>query len=86
MTEAVAEPFHVGLTPDAVIDAAVELTRESHLFSWSIRDLAKRVGVNPSTIYYHVGGKDLLCRRVMERIATDLMIPDPSLGWQDWFR
>lgn len=80
------EPFHVGLTPEAVIDAAVELTRESHLLGWSIRDLARRLGVNPSTIYHHVGGKDLLCRRVVERVSEKLVTPDPALEWQDWFR
>ena len=37
--------FHVGLTPERVVDAAVDLTRESHLMSWSIRDLASRLGV-----------------------------------------
>lgn len=79
-------PFHAGLTQAAVIDAAVELTRESHLFSWSIRDLSKRLEVGPSTIYHHVGGKELLCRRVVERITENLVVPEPSLEWQDWFR
>ena len=79
-------PFHVGLTPDGVIDAAVDLTQESHLFSWSIRDLAKRLGVAPSVIYHHVGGKDLLCRGVVERLLLELTPPDPSLDWQAWFR
>lgn len=78
--------FHVGLTPDAVIDAAVVLTRESHLFSWSIRDLAKRLNVAPSIIYHHVGGKELLCRGVVERLLQSLAAPDPSLEWHEWFR
>ncbi len=86
MAEAADAPFHVGLSHDAVVDAAVELTRESHLFSWSIRDLARRLGVGPSAIYHHVGGKDLLCRRVVERVAEQLVVPDPVLDWQDWFR
>lgn len=79
-------PFHVGLTADTVIDAAVDLTRESHLFSWSIRDLAKRLGVTPSSVYHHVGGKDLLCRCVVERVAGQFIVPDPALDWQSWFR
>lgn len=86
MTKRETEPFHVGLTAEAVIDAAVEPTRESHLLSWSIRDLAKRLGVNPSAIYHHVDGKDLLCRRVAERVGEGLVVPDPGLEWQDWFR
>lgn len=78
-------PFHVGLTPERVIDAAVELTTESHLMVWSIRDLAKRLGVTPSVIYHHVGGKDLLCRRVVERMVAEITLPDAGLGWQEWF-
>ncbi len=78
--------FHVGLTPDRVIDAAVELTRESHLMSWSIRDLATRLGVAASVIYHHVGGKDLLCRRVVERMLVRIEPPAEDLPWQEWFR
>ncbi len=86
MSDTVAAPFHVGLTPDRVVDAAVQLTRESHLMSWSIRDLAARLGVAPSVIYHHVGGKDLLCRRVVERVLVQIELPDETLPWQDWFR
>lgn len=69
-----------------MVDAAVELTRESHLMSWSIRDLAGRLGVAPSVIYHHVGGKDLLCRRVVERMLGRIEPPDADLAWQEWFR
>lgn len=86
MTGTSAGPSPRGLSHDAVVDAAVELTRESHLFAWSIRDLAKRLGVGTSTVYHHVGGKDLLCRRVVERVGENLVPPDPDLDWQNWFR
>lgn len=80
------QTFHAGLTPERVVDAAVELTRESHLLTWSIRDLAARLGVAPSVVYHHVGGKDLLCRRVVERFLGRIEFPAESLAWQDWFR
>ncbi|GAA1695663.1 TetR family transcriptional regulator [Microbacterium sediminicola] len=80
------QPFHVGLTPESVIDAAVGLTRESHLFTWSIRDLAATLGVAPSVIYHHVGGKDLLCRAVTERVFQQILLPPAELEWQEWFR
>ena len=86
MSDTATAPFHVGLTPDRVVDAAVDLTRESHLMNWSIRDLAARLGVAPSVIYHHVGGKDLLCRRVVERVLVRIELPDAELPWQDWFR
>ncbi|WP_315131047.1 hypothetical protein [uncultured Actinomyces sp.] len=46
MTRARASrPYHVGLTPTAIIDVAVEATRGTGLDSWSVRDLAGRLGV-----------------------------------------
>lgn len=78
--------FHVGLTPERVVDAAMALTRESHLLTWSIRDLARRLGVAPSVIYHHVGGKDLLCRRVVERVLDRIELPPTDLDWAEWFR
>jgi AcrR family transcriptional regulator len=86
VTDPAPAPFHVGLTPTSVVDAAVELTRESHLMSWSIRDLAARLGVVPSVIYHHVGGKDMLCRGVVERVLEEIELPDADLSWQEWFR
>ena len=86
MPRKVEQSFHVGLTPERVVDVAVELTRESHLASWSIRDLAGRLGVAPSVIYHHVGGKDLLSRRVVERFLQRIELPAEDVPWQDWFR
>ncbi|WP_129657555.1 TetR/AcrR family transcriptional regulator [Rothia uropygialis] len=81
-----SEAFHAGLTPGAVVDAAVDLTLGSHLFAWSMRDLARRLDVAPSVIYHHVGGKDRLCRSVVERVIGRLEVPPQSQGWQPWFR
>ena len=86
MAETVAAPFHVGLTPERVVDAATALTAESHLLGWSIRDLARRLNVAPSVVYHHVGGKDLIARGVVERVLTRLIPPPPELEWEEWFR
>lgn len=79
-------PFHVGLTPALVVGAATELTQETHLLVWSIRDLATKLGGAPSVIYHHVGGKDLLCRRVAERVFDGIELPPFELDWREWFR
>ncbi|MEU9678009.1 MULTISPECIES: TetR/AcrR family transcriptional regulator [Streptomyces] len=86
MTEASTSPFHVGMTPERVIDGAVQLTRESHLWGWSIRDLARHLDVTPPVVYHHVGGRDLLARRVTERATAGLAVPPSELAWQEWFR
>ncbi|MCN0177825.1 TetR/AcrR family transcriptional regulator [Salinispora arenicola] len=79
-------PFHVGLTPARITDVAVDLTRESHLFGWSIRDLAGRLDVAPSVVYHHIGGKDRIARHVVERVLETLAPPPASPDWQTWFR
>jgi AcrR family transcriptional regulator len=75
-----------GLSPDRIVDAAMELSEGRGLHTWSIRDLAKRLDVVPSVIYHHVGGEDELCRRVVGRVTARMVRPDPALEWQDWFR
>lgn len=80
------KPFHIGLTAAQVTQAAVELTRETHLMSWSIRDLAARLGVSASVIYHHIGGKDLLSRAVAERVIGSLIVPPvDGAQWRGWF-
>ncbi|MFV2019273.1 TetR/AcrR family transcriptional regulator [Micromonospora sp. LOL_023] len=86
MPETSSAPFHVGLTPERIVDVALGLTRESHLFGWSIRDLGRRLNVAPSVIYHHIGGKDRIARHVVERVLATLITPPVELEWQAWFR
>lgn len=86
MARTASEPFHVGVTPDLIIDTALQLTRASNLFGWSIRDLARELGVTPSVIYHHIGGKDLIARHLCERVVATVAMPSAALSWQDWFR
>lgn len=79
-------PFHPGITPELVVDAAVSLTHDSHLYGWSIRDLARELGVTPSVIYHHVGGKDLIAKSVAERVIATIELPSEHLDWREWFR
>lgn len=78
--------YHAGLSPETVIDAAVELTRDSGLTGWSLRDLAKELGVAPSAIYHHVGGQELLSRHVVERVLARVDLPTTTMPWRQWFR
>lgn len=79
-------PFHVGLTPERIVAEAVALTRATHLLGWSVRDLARRLDVAASVLYHHVGGKDVIVRRVVEHVLAQIALPEPTLAWQDWFR
>lgn len=58
----------------------------SGLLGWSVRDLAARLGTSTSAVYHHVGGRDEIARRVVERVLVDLPRADAELAWQEWFR
>jgi|GEM_PF-4977722 len=75
-------PYYVGLTPTAIIDVAVEATRGTGLDSWSVRDLAGRLGVATSTLYHHVGGQELLRQHVVERVLAMVGFPTTVLPWR----
>jgi AcrR family transcriptional regulator len=80
------EPARSAITPERVTAVAADLTRRSHLLGWSMRDLTGELQVSPSVVYHHVGGKDMLSRRVVERALDGLSAPDDSLPWTEWFR
>lgn len=73
------------LRPDDIIDAAVELTERVGLDGWSVRDVARPLGASLSSIYHHVGGKDELARRVVERVLDGFSLPPDDLEWREWF-
>ena len=81
-----ASDRRVGITPDKIIDAALELTRESGIGSWTQRDLATTLDVAPSVLYHHIGGRDQVIRGVVERVLGALVLPDRGLEWRAWFR
>ena len=78
--------YHAGLNADKVIDAAVELSRGDGLTTWTLRDLGERLGVAPSVIYHHVGGRETLSRHVVERILTLVGQPTTAMPWRQWLR
>ena len=50
-------PYHHGDLRRAVIDAALEATRESGPTGWSLRELARRAGVSHAAPAHHFGDK-----------------------------
>ncbi|MEV5302937.1 TetR/AcrR family transcriptional regulator [Amycolatopsis methanolica] len=75
-----------GITPDAIISAAVELTRRKGLDDWTLRDLAGALGVYPAVIYHHVGNRDTVDHAVIDLIVAKYQLPEEGLPWQAWWR
>lgn len=78
----------IGLTREDIVDAAIALVDEVGPQGFSIRELARRLGVYPAAIYWHVGGaKDDLFGEMAARITTTLLHPEEvGPDWRETLR
>lgn len=74
-----------GLTREAIIAATIELIDREGLESFSMRNVAKKLEVYPTAIYWHVPGRNALVAEVIALVLKDL-VPAGDLPWQSWLR
>ncbi|MBW2254223.1 MAG: TetR/AcrR family transcriptional regulator [Deltaproteobacteria bacterium] len=55
----------MGETPSRILEAADDLFGQLGYDGVSMRDVARRAGVNKALVFYHFGGKDALFARVL---------------------
>lgn len=58
--------------PGKILDAALDLLRVSGADALSMRALGRKLGINPMTIYHHVGDRQALIRALAERVYGTL--------------
>ena len=63
----------VSSTQEKVLDAAVELFSSNGYNATSIRDIAARVGMTISNIYYYYGSKEGLLIAILERVSRRIV-------------
>jgi AcrR family transcriptional regulator len=73
------------VTPQRVVATALELTAREGLDGWSLRQVARELGVGPRVVYHHVGDHETLLRAVAEQVIAKIALPDPALDWREWF-
>lgn len=82
-----AAPRAIGLTREAVIAAALEEIDSSGLHGFSMRSLARRLGVNATVIVWHVGNRNAVLAEVVKAVQRDLVPPRPAgQPWQERLR
>ena len=82
-----AAPVAIGLTREAVIAAALEQIDRHGLGSFSIRNVAKSLGVNPTVVGWHIGSRNLVLAEVVAAVQRELAPPmREGETWQDWLR
>ncbi|MBO1077709.1 TetR/AcrR family transcriptional regulator [Roseomonas haemaphysalidis] len=73
------------LNRDKIVLAALALLDERGLAAFSVRDLAKAMGVFPAAIYWHVPSRNQLLAAIVAHVLRDLA-PPPMKDWRDWLR
>lgn len=75
------------LSEAEVVDAALSLAREHGIARLSMRAVARQLGVPPMTIYGYVPNKDTLEVLVIDRILSEVRVPEPDEGtWETRLR
>jgi TetR/AcrR family transcriptional regulator, tetracycline repressor protein len=78
----------VALDRKRVVAEAVALLDEDGLDGVTLRKLARRLGVQAPTLYWHIPNKAALITAIAEEILTGQLArpepPVPDARWQDW--
>ena len=82
-----AAPVAVGLSREAILEAALAEIDGKGLAAFSLRGLARSLGVNASVIVWHVGNRDAVVAEVIRLVLQDCVPPRlPGQAWQSWLR
>lgn len=73
------------LNREKIVLTALALLDERGLAAFSVRDLAKAMGVFPAAIYWHVPTRNQLLAAIVAHVLRDLA-PPPMPDWRDWLR
>ena len=74
-----------GLTKEAVIEAALKLIDTTDLESFSMRNLAKELGVYPTAIYWHVPSRSAVIAEMISRVLGGI-VPEEQDDWKEWLK
>jgi|GEM_PF-250064 len=74
------------LSKQRIVVAALEQIDRNGVMGFSLRDVARSLGVYPAAIYWHVATRDDLLASVVEFVTGDMAPVPQTLPWQDWMR
>ncbi len=69
------------LSQDRIVDRALALANRDGLAAVSMRRLARELGVQPMSLYYHVPSRAVLMVLMASRSVAALPHPDPASPW-----
>ncbi|HEX3823087.1 MAG TPA: TetR/AcrR family transcriptional regulator [Mycobacteriales bacterium] len=73
------------LSRAAIVDAAIRVLDAEGLDALTMRRVAEELGTGPASLYAHVADKDEMVNTVLDRIFSEVTIPDPidPKRWQE---
>jgi TetR/AcrR family transcriptional regulator, tetracycline repressor protein len=74
------------LTRDRILDAAVAIVDEHGIEGLSMRKLGTALGVEAMSLYNHIPNKAALLDGVLERVVSEINIPDDGSTWDERLR
>lgn len=76
----------VKLSKERICSAALELIDRKGLEQFSLRDVARSLGVYPRAIYWYVTGRSELLSEVVDYALRDVYAPASNGDWKEWLR
>ena len=89
MTPVPANPrsrSRLGLSREAIVDAASELLDEHGLAGVTMRRVAERLGVGAMTLYGYFRDKDTLLDAIIDATGAEVALPAPDGDWKTRLR
>lgn len=75
-------PHPAPLSRERILHAALHLADNGGIESLSMRRIAQELGVQAMSLYNHVANKDDLLDGIVERVVSEIEIPDLDLDWK----
>jgi AcrR family transcriptional regulator len=82
----VADRESPGFLAESIVSVTQELARESGFAKVTMRQIALRLNVTATALYYHFSDKDALFERVAESIFEDLKVENLDQPWTEQLR
>jgi AcrR family transcriptional regulator len=74
----------VPLTRDGIVEAALRVLDREGLEALTMRRVAAELGTGAGALYWHVGNKEELLQLLIDRIASEVELPEPDPSrWQE---
>lgn len=74
------------LTREQIVSVALLLLGQKGLDAFSVRDLAKSLGVYPAAIYWHFSNRSEIYAEVVRYALRDMTPPSANRDWKAWLR